>query len=237
MLVNNQRALLNAGHSIATNSRGEYRIWNLPAGRYFVTAIPPTARVQIADMRAPDRELRRPPRYYPGVNDLALAQTISVSPGVEIPGIDIGLATEPAGTFVVDVVNPTAMATSNVDVAWHPPEVDASDGVSARRADEAPDGRFVMRAVPVGRHIVTARANVRGSPGQHPPPLDGRYAFDDLPPGAYFVIAAPIDWNPALETDRLQELEPTAPRITLRAGEEGRLDLRTVSSGFGMTGH
>jgi hypothetical protein len=61
------------------------------------------------------------------------------------------------------------------------------------------------------------------------PDIDGRYAFDDLPPGEYFVAAASIDWNPALETDRLQALEPTAQRITLRAGEELRLDLTTVS--------
>lgn len=393
VLLRNQRpSLRTVGRSNPTNSRGEYRIWDLAPGRYIITAESSSARVQIADMRALDQEFRRPPRHYPGVNDPALAQPVSVGPGEDVPGIDISLATEPAGTLVVDVVNPTSMVpTSPATVAWHAASGDESQGDYRRQADAASDGRFVMRAVPAGQHVVTARANLRGErgrmstslwaavpvsttagtdeitltlepgatiagrilsrddprdldirsigpaflpvgispwgdrfsqttsrsldshfevtmpPGEYrlevhglpagwialeaivngrdmldgtvvvrpgeriesmvivvshrpasaagtvvnadgspayldlvvmfptrhdlrrvasrwirvtQPDLDGRYALDDLPPGEYFVLAAPIDWNPALEPERLRELEAMARSIRLPAGEQ-----------------
>jgi hypothetical protein len=60
------------------------------------------------------------------------------------------------------------------------------------------------------------------------PDVDGRYEVRDLPPGEYFIAAAPIDWNPALEPDRLLEIEALARRTRLPAGEPVQLDLRVV---------
>lgn len=57
------------------------------------------------------------------------------------------------------------------------------------------------------------------------PDIDGHFSIADLPAGDYFVAAAAIDWDPALEPDRLIALETDATRVTLARGQPVTLDL------------
>jgi hypothetical protein len=59
------------------------------------------------------------------------------------------------------------------------------------------------------------------------PATDGRYSFQRLPPGEY-RLAPVFDLEPGALSDPafLQQLEPTALRITLQAGEKKAQDMR-----------
>jgi hypothetical protein len=79
-----------------TNDLGEYRLFGLRPGRYFVSAAYSTKNqgVMAAEEAAPVEESSAQeyvPTYYPGSPDPAKAATITVKPGDEIPSLDIQL--------------------------------------------------------------------------------------------------------------------------------------------------
>jgi TonB family protein len=67
---------------VVTDSAGRYRLDNIPAGRYYVTA----GLVEL-------------PTYYPGVPSLSAATTVNVAVGATVTGIDFTMAV-PAGVTV-----------------------------------------------------------------------------------------------------------------------------------------
>jgi Carboxypeptidase regulatory-like domain len=81
----------------ATNDLGEYRLFGLRPGRYFVSATYSTKNQMASgnedsEEPAPVEESaaqKYVPTYYPGTPDPAKASTISVKPGDEIPSVDI----------------------------------------------------------------------------------------------------------------------------------------------------
>ena len=62
----------------ATNRRGEYRLTNVPAGRYFLVALPPMTRVAPADRRG------HAVTYYPGALESSESREITVDGGSSI---------------------------------------------------------------------------------------------------------------------------------------------------------
>lgn len=85
---------LSPGAQETTNDLGEYRLFGLRPGRYFVSATysTKTQGVVETDEAAPLEESsaeRYVPTYYPGSPDQARAVTITVKPGDEIPSVDI----------------------------------------------------------------------------------------------------------------------------------------------------
>jgi len=87
-----------------TNDIGEFRLYSLAKGRYFVRAqVGEGWHSAFLDLGAGDAsstsQTGYAPVYYPGTADLARAATIDVAPGQEIPGVDFTLV--PIRTFRV----------------------------------------------------------------------------------------------------------------------------------------
>lgn len=90
---------LRSMHQVQTDDRGEYRMFNLPPGRYYVyaEAIPRGARRMIpvnAQVRGTLPPTSLAAAYYPGVADASRATELQAQPGGELDGIDISLAPE-----------------------------------------------------------------------------------------------------------------------------------------------
>lgn len=87
---------LTTGGAAQTNDLGEYRVFGLAPGRYYVTAgsmSATTAAVLSVDRSAEPRpEEDYVTTYYPGVTDPAAATPVDVAPGVQIRNIDVSLA-------------------------------------------------------------------------------------------------------------------------------------------------
>src|SRR5262249_23617446 len=69
----------------SSNDRGDYRLYNLQPGAYYIRATPPTNTLQAS----------LAPVYYPGVIDSRDAAPVTVTSGGEAAAIDISLTANP----------------------------------------------------------------------------------------------------------------------------------------------
>jgi protocatechuate 3,4-dioxygenase beta subunit len=87
------RVMLRATSARATDDRGEYRIYWLSPGEYYVAVSPPPSAT--ATFRT----------YYPGVTDFKSALPLLVPDGADVVGIDINLRPAPAFRITGRVVS------------------------------------------------------------------------------------------------------------------------------------
>ena len=69
-----KRRLVSAGRPVETNDTGQYRLYGLPTGTYYLAALPTTANPQVRLSSA----LAGAPTYYPGTVNEMEAQRVSV---------------------------------------------------------------------------------------------------------------------------------------------------------------
>jgi protocatechuate 3,4-dioxygenase beta subunit len=91
-------------HQAQTNDLGEFRVFGLKKGRYFVSARTPEERepslaTSSGNDVASSENTGYAPVYYPGTPDVARASLVEVMTGQEVPGIDFTLI--PVRTFRV----------------------------------------------------------------------------------------------------------------------------------------
>jgi hypothetical protein len=145
----------------SSNDRGEYRAYDLPAGRYLLLATPrgaPLSRPMETASLIPQALEPFAPLYYPGVLDAAGASEVALAEGAEITGIDFRLPKVRAVTLRGRLVSPIEnFVGSQVQVV-----LAHSDGNTAsyiNRASGAVDtasGRFEFRAVAPGSYWLVA---------------------------------------------------------------------------------
>ncbi|HEX5965203.1 MAG TPA: carboxypeptidase-like regulatory domain-containing protein [Pyrinomonadaceae bacterium] len=168
---------------VMTNDRGMYRIDGLPEGEYFVSL---SAGRKSANTPDPRGLSGVPMAYYPGVRSITEAKPIQVQAGTEVTGINLTIPDEELRQIsgVVkwkssgEVVPGAAVTLRRKDE----PTVEASIPrmLRAITPPDAGNDDFLMRDM--GLLIM-----------MFPPTLDagsdGKFVFEDLPPGAYLLAA------------------------------------------------
>lgn len=161
---NGQRRLVPAG-SDQTDDRGMYRVYGLPPGDYFVSAVSrllmrPMERLLQA-MAPPDAEegaLGYAPTFYPGVTTPPDATRVSVALGQELGGVDFQLQLVPmarvSGT-VLDAGGSPLAGGNVILVSDHAESVSLGSTIAGR---VRPDGTFTIDNVPPGRYMLWARS-------------------------------------------------------------------------------
>jgi protocatechuate 3,4-dioxygenase beta subunit len=132
-----------------TDDRGDFRIWGLAPGQYYVRATNPR---RWATGPAP-REIYVP-MFYPGVTDPGRSQAIELHSGEELSGINLALA--PTHTVHVKgrVLTANAAPAKGAQVTLAP--LAGSGGYSVEAGTDA-SGRFEMAAVPSGSYVAVAQ--------------------------------------------------------------------------------
>ena len=156
MYINGERRMQMSGPTTMTNDLGEYRLFGLMPGQYFVSA---TLR---SNMFGPDSNERTAyaPTFYPGTGNPVEAQRFLVAPGQAIAGINMMLlpvtSSRISGIVLDARGQPMAGAFLNV---LH--RMGAAPMSGAGSTQVRPDGTFAVGGLPPGDY--TLRASMMGN--------------------------------------------------------------------------
>jgi len=154
-----------AGPPKTTDDRGEYRLFWLPPGEYFIGASPaPPAGGPGAPFQPGGRT------FYPGVTRMSEALPITIKGGEDLRGLDIGLRTAQAfrigGTITNSIASPLDQngAVLPTTIFFHLANRDLDTPYEATTANNYGNmqlavntGTFDLAAVPPGSYEVLAR--------------------------------------------------------------------------------
>jgi protocatechuate 3,4-dioxygenase beta subunit len=147
----------------STNDLGEYRVFGLAPGRYFVSA---DARPNPMLPQADDEYVTT---YFPRAADAAAAAPIDVAPGAQLRNIDILLAKLHTVTVtgrVVSEVRPPGGGESaqrtNVNVMLSARNAMVVGGGFTRGIIATPEGTFEFKGVTPGSYFVIGQLNTQG---------------------------------------------------------------------------
>lgn len=161
-------ALLPVGNGGQTNDLGEFRLYSLPAGEYYVQMIPRTDP-GFGGVAASTSATAAAATYYPGTPDVASARAIVVSAGqtvqdiefsaVVVPVFDVsGLVVDESGAPIVEAMVTLAADRSSGAQSFGPPPRARSDA----------QGRFRVTRVANGTYVVNAAVPTTINPGAGP---------------------------------------------------------------------
>ena len=150
-VINGRRQLV-VSQAGASDETGSFRIFGLPAGRYYVSVLAPLGGARRT------KPLAYPPFYYPKATDIAAAQTIDLKAGDDAE-IKIRLP-EPVPAYQVSGV---VAGTTNAGVTLMPQESGTNFQRSAGDLNFDPKtGSFRIAHVPPGSYLLQAEAAQAG---------------------------------------------------------------------------
>jgi hypothetical protein len=238
--MNGSRRLNPTGRGAQTNDIGEYRIYGLSPGQYYLSAT-----LRNYSMGAVDANDRAgyAATYYPGTANVAEAQRLTVAQAQTLTSINLTLL--PTQTARVSGIVLDAQARPLAGVSVMAMQRMGFGGFSSFGGTTQPDGKFSLNGLAPGEYII--RANLQGGQEQatqavtidgsditdlqltvtKPSVIHGRVAFDGsgTPPKAaeIRVSAARLDpmlnggGNVSIKDDLTFEMPITAGRVYVRA--------------------
>jgi hypothetical protein len=133
---------------------GAYRLKNLNAGQYLISATYREPADSAADAVAAERpEKRYTTAFFPDASSLSAAAVVNVAAGAGVAGKDIRMSR--VNTFRVE--GKLAKPPANALVAWLTPKGSGATGLATRAAAAIqPDGSFRFAGVAPGSYLLTA---------------------------------------------------------------------------------
>ena len=146
-----------AGMPANTDDRGQFRIFDLPPGDYYVSAtlfMQSMGDPAVAQRAEP--KIGYLPTFYPGAPALDGAQAVGVKSGQETAGIDFGMLRGRLGRISGTALdsNGAPFPTRGGSIMLSPRSREMA--ASGRGASLRPDGTFVIPDVPPGDYYVSA---------------------------------------------------------------------------------
>jgi hypothetical protein len=160
--INGQRNLVQVGTS-QTNDRGEYRLFWMPPGKYYLSAAAsPLSRIGALG-QPPSTNNKYPRTYYPGSTDINGAVQIDIPAGGELTGIDLRLA--PQTTYRVRgrvIDSTTGQFPPNATIMLVPRDqfVGGISGIGNQY--NRTNGTFELRDVLAGSYWIQAQLPLNG---------------------------------------------------------------------------
>jgi hypothetical protein len=180
--VQGQRRLTASGASAMTNDIGEYRLFGLTPGDYYVSVSPRNESVTVAiaqNAGAPpvttqsSSETGYAPTYFPGTSDAALAQRLTLAASQQLGNINISLLAVRLAKVSGIALDADGRFITRGNVAVMPYNSAVAGGGLIPGGSLRPDGSFSVPNVPPGEYLARATL-VSGPPAPGapvPPPL------------------------------------------------------------------
>jgi protocatechuate 3,4-dioxygenase beta subunit len=147
----------------STNDLGEYRVFGLPPGRYYVSA---NFRQNGMQPQADDEYVTT---FFPRTTDPAAAAPMDVAPGAQLRNIDIPLAKMHTVTVrghvtaeVRSLAGGDTPQRPNLNVMLSARSTAIVGGGFARGAPVTPEGTFEFRSVTAGSYFLIGALNITG---------------------------------------------------------------------------
>ena len=143
----------------STNDIGEYRVYGLPPGRYYICVSPRRSFRPDAGSERADEEYV--PTFFPGTIDAAAAAPVDAGPGAQLRGFDLRLSKHRTVKVAGRVTDTAGAGRQRLSVMLAPAQ--ATGPASMRRAPAVgPDGSFEIRGVVPGAYTLVASVFGRG---------------------------------------------------------------------------
>ena len=152
-----KRELVPAGSSATTNDIGEFRIFGLATGAYYVSVI---SRVAFGQVGQADSAY--PPTYYPGTPNVGEAQPVKVAAG-QTANISIAMSSSRAARLSGAALDADGQPMRNAFLNLTSRTGGAGLGVSAGQVQA--DGSFVLSGVPPGDYQLRVDSTTRPADG------------------------------------------------------------------------
>jgi hypothetical protein len=155
--VNGERQLVNSGRIAQTDDLGQYRIFGLMPGEYVVRA---SLRQNIAGPGSTEPDpMGYPGTYYPGVVDVAQAQTVTVTLGQELSSVAFPLVPARLSRISGTVMGSDGRPLSGGMVMLRPRGTNGMAGMrvafgSGNNNQVRADGSFQLAGVPPGDYVL-----------------------------------------------------------------------------------
>ena len=159
--INGERRPMSTGPGATTPDTGEYRLWGLNPGEYYVSVTPRVGPMVMSNDNSDDRA-GYAATYYPGTASPAEAQPLTIAAGQTVAGADIMLAptrtSKVTGTAIDSKGQPVR---SGMVMAM---QRAISGGMSSNLSGQIrPDGTFTVSGLAPGDYVL--RGNVFSPPG------------------------------------------------------------------------
>ena len=141
---------------IITNDRGEYRLFGLPAGQYFISAVDP-AFLATRDHQGP---LVYAATFYPGVASPETATRLTLEPGEPRENVDFSLSIVKPARVSGKITSYDNKQLTAGAVVMSPFRADKPASFTVTDVDIRPDGTYEFANVPPGRFIIRSRGEV-----------------------------------------------------------------------------
>jgi protocatechuate 3,4-dioxygenase beta subunit len=155
-----------------TDDQGQYRLFGLPPGEYYVSAMLRSADGQVTDPMGGEPS-GYAGTYYPGTSNMAEASRVTLAVSQENTNVSFGLIATRLVRITGQVIGSDGAPAANGQVMLLPASTAGGrammQGVSAARTDQT--GAFRLNNVPPGRYQAQARTGMRA---------DGELAKMDL---------------------------------------------------------
>lgn len=156
---------LAAAQTIQTNDLGDYRLYGLQPGSYFVAAGFRQWQVSGGEGVPPVQFLNAGrglvPTFYPGTILASDAQTVTVVAGEDTPGVGIRLLSVPLARVDGTVVDSQGRPAQKVAVMLNPARADGAMSMNANVIEVDANGRFSLTNVAPGDYEVDVVARAK----------------------------------------------------------------------------
>src|SRR5436309_8611602 len=152
-----RRQLVPAGRTATTNDIGEYRIYGLPPGQYYVSA---TLRAfNLFDIASSDRS-GYAPTYYPGTPTVSEAQRLTIELGQTKTGIDVVLTPTRLARITGTAVDSDGKPITNAQIVV---AQTGGGGISFISGGQfRPDGSYTISNLTPGEYSIGVRQTSSG---------------------------------------------------------------------------
>ena len=140
--------------STSTDDLGNYRLFGLEPGRYYLQVTPGVSSTVAAGQVGKQARLAYAPVYYPGTIEESAASPVEVTAGAELTGVNFTLARVPAYRVTAQVLNLTG-ATGRI-MAMLRPKQGSDPGNTRITAADLKTGRIDIQGVIPGSYLLVA---------------------------------------------------------------------------------